>query len=59
MAGVTFALGRAAVIDWLTILLAVGSAIAVFKFKVNSIWLVLVGGVFGLVAQMTGLISLI
>lgn len=55
MAGVTYALGRAAVIDWFTLFLAITSAIAVFKFKVNSIWLVIFGGMIGLVAYLGGL----
>ncbi|BCL36742.1 chromate transporter [Nostoc sp. MS1] len=48
MAGVTYTLGRAAIVDWLTIILAIVSAIAVFRFKINSAWLVLAGGVIGL-----------
>ena len=41
MAGVTFTLGRAALIDWSTAILAIFNAIAVFKFKVKPIWLVI------------------
>lgn len=48
MAGVTYTLGQAAIVDWLTIILAVVSAIAVFRFKINSAWLVLAGGLIGL-----------
>ena len=48
MAGVTHTLGRAALVDWLTIILAILSAIAVFRFKINSAWLVLAGGAVGL-----------
>lgn len=47
MAGVTYTLGRTALIDWLTVVLVVLSAIGVFRFKVNSAWLVLAGGVVG------------
>ncbi|HYX18809.1 MAG TPA: chromate transporter [Nostoc sp.] len=47
MAGVTYTLGRAALVDWLTIIVAIVSAIAVFKFKINSAWLVLAGGAIG------------
>ncbi|BAT51957.1 chromate transport protein [Nostoc sp. NIES-3756] len=47
MAGVIYTLGRAALVDWLTILLAIVSAIAVFRFKINSAWLVLAGGIIG------------
>lgn len=48
MAGVTYTLGQAAVVDWLTIILAIVSAIAVFRFQINSAWLVLAGGLIGL-----------
>ncbi|MCC5661089.1 chromate transporter [Nostoc sp. XA010] len=51
MAGVTYTLGRAALVDWLTIIVAIVSAIAVFKFKINSTWLVLVGGAIGLASR--------
>jgi chromate transporter len=47
MAGVTYTLGRAALVDWLTIIVAIVSAIAVFQFKINSAWLVLAGGAIG------------
>lgn len=57
MAGVTYILGRAAVVDWLTVLLAILSAIAVFRFNVNSAWLVLAGGAIGLAAHLMGLVS--
>ncbi|PHJ65954.1 chromate transporter [Nostoc linckia z18] len=52
MAGVTYTLGRAALIDWLTITLAIVSAIAVFRFKINSAWLVLAGGAIGFVSRL-------
>ncbi|MFS0515447.1 chromate transporter [Nostoc sp. UIC 10607] len=51
MAGVTYTLGRAALVDWLTITMAVLSVIAVFKFKINSAWLVLAGGAIGLASH--------
>ncbi|MDZ8110364.1 MAG: chromate transporter [Nostoc sp. DedQUE12a] len=51
MAAVTYTLGRAALVDWLTITLAIVSAIAVFRFKINSAWLVLAGGAIGLVSR--------
>jgi chromate transporter len=53
MAGVTYTLGQTALIDGLTIVLAVLSAIAVFR-QVNSAWLVLVGGVIGLAVHLWG-----
>lgn len=38
--------------DWLTIAIAILSTVAVFRFKVNSAWLVLVGGVVGVISQL-------
>ncbi len=48
MATVTWQLGRAALVDPLTIGLALLSAVLLFRFKVNSAWLVLGGAGFGL-----------
>ena len=48
MAGVTWQLGRAAITDWLTLALALISAIVLFRFKINSAWIVLGGGIIGL-----------
>ena len=48
MMGVTWQLGRAAIIDWLTALLAVISAAILFRWQINSAWLVLAGAVIGL-----------
>jgi len=50
MAGVTWQLGSAAIVDWLTALLAIGAIIVLLRFKLNSAWLVLAGGVVGLLA---------
>lgn len=52
MAAVTYTLGLEALVDWVTILLALVSAIIIFRFQINSAWLVLAGGVVGLVAQL-------
>lgn len=51
MAVVTWQLGRAALIDWLTVILAVLSVVVVFRFKLNSAWLVMIGGLVGVLAQ--------
>ncbi|MEM6611534.1 MAG: chromate efflux transporter [Cyanobacteria bacterium P01_C01_bin.72] len=56
MAGVTLTLGQAALIDWLTAIMAILSAIAVFKFRVKPIWLVFVGGAISFVAHLWGLV---
>ncbi len=49
MAGVTYILARAAVVDLPTFLIASASAVAVFRYKVNAAWLVLIGAVLGFV----------
>ena len=51
MAAVTWELGRAAVFDWLTALLALVAAVLLFRFKINSAWLVLGGGLAGLASH--------
>lgn len=50
MAAVTAQLGRAALIDALTIGLLVLAGVLLIRFKINSAWLVLAGGVIGLIA---------
>jgi len=52
MAGVTWQLGRAALIDGLTLSLAVISAVLLFRLQVNSAWLVVGGGVIGLAGKL-------
>jgi chromate transporter len=47
MAAVLWELGQSALIDGLTIALAILSAIAIFRFQVNSVWLILAGGLTG------------
>lgn len=48
MAVVTLQLGRAAVVDWLTVLLALSSAFLLLRWKMNSVWLVAGGAIIGL-----------
>jgi len=48
MAVVTWQLGRVAVHDWLTLVLAAASAVLLFRFRINSAWLVGAGAVLGL-----------
>ena len=47
MAGVTWLLGRAGVVDVFTAALAVLSLVLVIRFKVNSVWLILGGAAVG------------
>jgi chromate transporter len=57
MAGVTAQLGRASLIDPLTITLALISAILLFRFHVNSTWLILGGALVGLSAYLVGFLG--
>jgi chromate transporter len=45
MAVVTWQLGRVAVRDWITIALAATSALLLFRYRVNSVWLVMGGAI--------------
>jgi chromate transporter len=49
MAGVTWALGRSSLIDPLTIGLALGAAILLFRFNINSTWLIAGGALVGVI----------
>ncbi|HYM74431.1 MAG TPA: chromate efflux transporter [Candidatus Dormibacteraeota bacterium] len=51
MVVVTWHLGKAALIDWVTIALAAASAITLIRFRINSTWLILAGGIIGYVGQ--------
>jgi chromate transporter len=48
MAVVTWQLGRAALVDWLTISLAVAAVVWLLCYRVNSTWLILGGAALGL-----------
>ncbi|MBI3013476.1 MAG: chromate efflux transporter [Candidatus Tectomicrobia bacterium] len=52
MATVTWQLGRASVIDWFTAALLILATVGVFRFKVNSAWLVLGGGAVSLLYRL-------
>jgi chromate transporter len=52
MAGVSWQLGRAAVVDTVTGALAVAALLALLRFRVNSAWLVAAGAAVGFVARM-------
>ena len=51
MAVVAWQLGRGALTDWLTLLLALVSGLLLLRFRVNSAWLVLGGALAGLGAS--------
>lgn len=52
MAAVTVELGADALIDPLTIGVAVAALVALVRFKINATWLIAVGGIIGLVASL-------
>lgn len=56
MAGVTWALTQAAVVGIWTAALAAVALVVVFRFKINSAWLVLGGGVAGLLLWLAGMV---
>jgi chromate transporter len=51
MAAVVFTLGRTALVDGVTVGLAIAAAIAVLRFHLNSAWIVLAGGMVGFITQ--------
>lgn len=51
MAGVTYSLGQAALVDGWTIAIAGLSGIMLLRFAINSVWLILAGGLLGLLLQ--------
>lgn len=50
MAVVTWRLGRAALVDWVTVALLTISLILLIRFRLNSVWLVLGAALAGLLA---------
>ncbi|HEX2061535.1 MAG TPA: chromate efflux transporter [Thermoanaerobaculia bacterium] len=52
MAGVTWQLGRSAIVDWFTAILAVLSAIVLVRWRINSAWLVLAGALIAVIARL-------
>jgi chromate transporter len=51
MATVTYTLARTAINDWFTVILTLIGAIALFRFQINSAWLIVFGGIVGLISQ--------
>jgi chromate transporter len=54
MAAVAWQLGRDAIVDPVTALLAIVAAVLLIRYRVNSAWLVLGGGICGLVVSLLG-----
>jgi chromate transporter len=53
MAGVTVLLGKAAIVDWFTALIAVAAVAVLVRFRINAAWVVLGGALLGVVAKLT------
>ncbi len=51
MAVVSYQLGRSSLVDWVTIALAIASAVLLLRYRVNSAWLVLGGALAGVAAH--------
>ena len=51
MVAVSYQLGRSAIVDWLTVGLAIASAILLLRYRINSAWLVLGGALVGITAK--------
>ncbi len=47
IAVVAFQLSRAAIVDWITLVLAAASLILLVRYRVNSVWLILMGAAVG------------
>jgi chromate transporter len=52
MAAVTLQLARAAIVDWLTAILAAAAAVLLIRFAVGSVWLIVAGAILGAVYRM-------
>jgi chromate transporter len=50
IAVVAWQLGKASVTDWLTVSILIISLIAIFRFKLNSVWLIMGAAIIGLIA---------
>ena len=48
MAGVTLQLGRTGLVDIFTVVLVLAAVLVIFRLKVNSVWLILGGGLLGI-----------
>ena len=51
MAGVTWQLGRDAIVDPVTAVLAIVAAVLLIRYRINSAWLVIGGGIIGLLVS--------
>src|SRR5579863_4560311 len=51
MIAVTWDLGREAIIDATTVVLAILGAVALIRFRLNSVWLIIAGGIVGAIVS--------
>jgi chromate transporter len=51
MIAVTWDLGRDAIVDMTTVVLALLAAIALIRFRLNSVWLIIAGGIVGAIVS--------
>jgi chromate transporter len=54
MAVVTWQLGSAALVDWITVVLSISATAVLLLWRINSAWLVLAGGAVGLLKYLSG-----
>jgi chromate transporter len=52
MAVVSYQLGRSAIVDWSTAVLAIASLVLLVRFRTNSAWLVLGGAIIGIASRL-------
>ena len=52
MGAVSWTLGRAAIIDWFTIILFIAALFMAFRFKFSAAWFILGGGVLGVIYKL-------
>ncbi|MGO8951096.1 MAG: chromate transporter [Ktedonobacterales bacterium] len=52
IAGVLILLGRAALVDWFTIAIAIAALVILLRFTFNSAWLVLGGAIIGVAVHL-------
>jgi chromate transporter len=54
MAVVAWQLGRAAVVDWITLAILIASAVLLLRLRLNSAWVIAGAGLIGWFAHLAG-----
>jgi len=52
MAVVTWQLGKAAIVDWRSLLICLASLVALWRYRINSAWLIGAAAVAGLIIKL-------